>query len=126
MDSREYNQLDALSSSSNVEISRLSVIIKDLKERVESLESNQTDLMDKINAFEREKTGQQDQKAAAAEVMGSNPAQSISFILVNYVITKTPFFNSPRILICPLLPLYHCCIISNDSIILSTIGKYVR
>ncbi len=57
MDSREYDQLDALSSSSNVEISRLSVIIKDLKQRIESLESNQTDLMDKINAFEREKTG---------------------------------------------------------------------
>jgi FtsZ-binding cell division protein ZapB len=57
MDSREYDQLDALSSSSNMEISLLSVIIKDLKERVQSLERNQTDLMDKINAFEREKTG---------------------------------------------------------------------
>jgi FtsZ-binding cell division protein ZapB len=57
MDSREYDQLDALSSSSNMEISLLSVIIKNLKERVQSLERNQTDLMDKINAFEREKTG---------------------------------------------------------------------
>jgi FtsZ-binding cell division protein ZapB len=57
MDSREYDQLDALSSSSNMEISLLSVIIKDLKERVESLERNQTDLMDKFNAFERENTG---------------------------------------------------------------------
>jgi hypothetical protein len=57
MDSREYDQLDALSSSTNMEISLLSVIIKNLKERVESLERNQTDLMDKINAFEREKTG---------------------------------------------------------------------
>ena len=56
MDSREYDQLDALSSSSNTEISLLSVIIKDLKRRVESLERNQTDLMDKINALEREKT----------------------------------------------------------------------
>ena len=56
MDSREYDQLDALSSSSNMEISLLSVIIKNLKERVQSLERNQTDLMDKINAFEREKT----------------------------------------------------------------------
>jgi FtsZ-binding cell division protein ZapB len=56
MDSREYDQLDALSSSSNMEISLLSVIIKDLKRRVESLERNQTDLMDKINALEREKT----------------------------------------------------------------------
>ena len=57
MDSREYDQLDALSSSPNMEISQLSVIIKNLKERVESLERNQTDLMDKINALEREKTG---------------------------------------------------------------------
>jgi FtsZ-binding cell division protein ZapB len=57
MDSREYDQLDALSSSSNMEISLLSVIIKDLKERVQSVERNQTDLMDKINTFEREKTG---------------------------------------------------------------------
>ena len=55
MDTREYDQLDALSSSSNMEISLLSVIIKDLKERLESLERNQTDLMDKINALEREK-----------------------------------------------------------------------
>ena len=57
MDTREYDQLDALSSSSNMEISLLSVIIKDLKERVQSVERNQTDLMDKINTFEREKTG---------------------------------------------------------------------
>jgi FtsZ-binding cell division protein ZapB len=57
MDSREYDQLDALSSSSNTEISGLSVIIKNLKERVQSLERNQTDLTDKINALEREKTG---------------------------------------------------------------------
>ena len=57
MDSREYDQLDALSSSSNMEISLLSVIIKNLKERIQSLERNQTDLMDKINTLEREKTG---------------------------------------------------------------------
>jgi hypothetical protein len=57
MDNREYDQLDALSSSPNTEISRLSVIIKDLRKRVESLERNQTDLMDKINALERENTG---------------------------------------------------------------------
>ena len=57
MDTREYDQLDSLSSSSNMEISLLSVIIKNLKERIESLERNQTDLMDKINAFEREKIG---------------------------------------------------------------------
>jgi hypothetical protein len=57
MDNREYDQLDALSSSSSMEISQLSVIIKNLKERVESLERNQTDLMDKINVLEREETG---------------------------------------------------------------------
>ena len=57
MDSREYDQLEALSSSSNTEISGLSVIIKNLKERLQTLERNQTDLMDKINALEREKTG---------------------------------------------------------------------
>ena len=57
MDSREYDQLDSLSSSSNMEISLLSVIIKNLKERIESLERNQTDLMDKFNAFERENIG---------------------------------------------------------------------
>lgn len=98
MDSREYDQLDALSSSSNMEISRLSVIIKNLKERLESLERNQTDMMDKINAFEREKTGQQDQKAA--EVVGSNnPARSISSCY------RTGHFIEPyfRCLICPML-----------------------
>jgi hypothetical protein len=57
MDTREYDQLDALSSSSSMEISQLSVIIKNLKERLESLERNQTDLMDKINVLEREETG---------------------------------------------------------------------
>lgn len=51
MDKREYDQLDSLSSSSNPEISRLSVIIKNLKERLESLERNQTELMDKLNAM---------------------------------------------------------------------------
>jgi predicted nucleic acid-binding Zn-ribbon protein len=57
MDTREYDQLDALSSSSHMEISQLSLIIKNLKKRIESLESNQTDLMDKINTLEREKAG---------------------------------------------------------------------
>jgi hypothetical protein len=54
MDKREYDQLDSLSSSSNMEISRLSVIIRNLKERVESLERNQTELMDKLNAIEKD------------------------------------------------------------------------
>lgn len=55
MDKREYDQLDSLSSSNNEEISLLSVIISNLKERIESLERNQTELMGKINALEREK-----------------------------------------------------------------------
>jgi hypothetical protein len=54
LDNREYDQLDSLSSSSNMEISRLSVIIKNLKERVESLERNQTEIMDKLNALEKD------------------------------------------------------------------------
>ncbi len=53
IDKREYDQLDSLSSSPNTEISRLSVIVKNLKERVESLERNQTELMDKINAMKK-------------------------------------------------------------------------
>ena len=53
MDKREYDQLDSLSSSPNAEISRLSVIIKNLKERVESLERNQTELMDMLNAIKK-------------------------------------------------------------------------
>ena len=53
MDSREYDQLDSLSSSPNAEISRLSIIIKNLRERVESLERNQTELMDKLNSLEK-------------------------------------------------------------------------
>jgi predicted nucleic acid-binding Zn-ribbon protein len=53
MDKREYDQLDSLSSSSNAEISQLSVIVKNLTERLESLERNQTELMDKLNALEK-------------------------------------------------------------------------
>lgn len=53
MDKREYDQLDSLGSSPNAEISRLSIIIKNLRERVESLERNQTELMDKLNSLEK-------------------------------------------------------------------------
>lgn len=55
MDDREYDQLDSLTSSSNTEISRLSVIVKNLKERIESLERNQTDIMGKLNDLRKEK-----------------------------------------------------------------------
>ena len=53
VDDREYNQLDALTSSGNTEVSRLSLIVKELKERLESLERNQTELMDKLNDLQR-------------------------------------------------------------------------
>lgn len=55
MDEREYDQLDALSSSPNPEISRLSLEVKNLKKRVESLEKNQTDLLDRMNELQKEK-----------------------------------------------------------------------
>ena len=58
MDDREYNQLDSLASSNNTEISRLSIIVKNLKERLESLERNQTELMDKLNDLKKEKDTQ--------------------------------------------------------------------
>lgn len=54
MDDREYDQLDSLTSSTNVEISRLSLIVKNLRMRMESLERNQTELMDAINELRRE------------------------------------------------------------------------
>lgn len=57
MDEREYDQLDALTSSNNMEISRLSLIVKNLKLRLESLEKNQTELMDKINELEKDASG---------------------------------------------------------------------
>jgi len=53
IDDREYSQLDSLASSNNTEISRLSIIIRNLKDRLESLEKNQTELMDKIKDIER-------------------------------------------------------------------------
>jgi hypothetical protein len=60
MDEREYDQLDALTSSSVMEISRLSLIVKNLRQRVESLEKNQTELMDKINELEKRKEDDDD------------------------------------------------------------------
>jgi len=60
IDNREYNQLESLTSSSNTEISRLSLIVKNLKERLESLERNQTDLMGKLNDFQKERDVEDD------------------------------------------------------------------
>jgi predicted nucleic acid-binding Zn-ribbon protein len=53
IDKREYDELDSLSSSANTEISRLSVIAKNLLDRLESLERNQTEMMDKLNDLEK-------------------------------------------------------------------------
>jgi len=55
MDDREYGQLDSLTSSPNTEINRLSLIVKNLRQRLESLEKNQTDSMDRINELQKEK-----------------------------------------------------------------------
>ena len=60
IDDREYSQLDALASSNNTEISRLSLIIRNMKDRLESLEKNQTELMDKINDLERTNDSEDD------------------------------------------------------------------
>jgi hypothetical protein len=60
MDKREYDQLSALASSSNEEIRRLSLIVKNLKERLESVEKNQTDLMDKLNELQKENDAEDD------------------------------------------------------------------
>ncbi len=51
---RRYDQLSWLASSSNTEISRLSIIVKDLKERLESIEKDQHDLLDKVNSIDAE------------------------------------------------------------------------
>jgi hypothetical protein len=60
VDDREYDQLDALTSSNNTEISRLSLIIKNLKDRLESLERNQTELMDKLNDLQKDSDTEDD------------------------------------------------------------------
>lgn len=53
MGNTEYDQLDSLILSNNIEVSRLSAIVKNLRERLESIEKSQTDLMDKIYALEK-------------------------------------------------------------------------
>jgi hypothetical protein len=49
----DYSQIDYLVSSRNPEISRLGIIVKDLKERVELLEKGQTELLDKLNSMQK-------------------------------------------------------------------------
>ncbi|WP_415281094.1 hypothetical protein [Candidatus Nitrososphaera sp. FF02] len=60
MDDREYDQLDSLTSSNNMEISRLSLLVKNLRQRLESLEKNQTELMDAMNKLRKKKIVDED------------------------------------------------------------------
>jgi hypothetical protein len=53
VDDRKYDQLDALTSSNNTETSRRSLIVKNLKDHMESLERNQTKLMEKLNDVQK-------------------------------------------------------------------------
>lgn len=53
MDKVDYSQIDYLASSLNPEIARLSVIVKNLKERIQSLEEEQTQLVDKLNSMQK-------------------------------------------------------------------------
>ena len=52
MRKRKYSQLDSLTSSRSAEISRLSIIVKTLEERMESIEESHNDLLYKINALD--------------------------------------------------------------------------
>jgi hypothetical protein len=49
---RKYSQLDSLTASRNAEISRLSIIVKSLEERLESIEESHNDLLHKVNALD--------------------------------------------------------------------------
>jgi hypothetical protein len=53
MDRVDYSQVDYLASSPNPEIGRLSMMVKDLRERVQSLEEGQTQLLDKLNSMQK-------------------------------------------------------------------------
>jgi hypothetical protein len=52
MRKRKYSQLDSLTSSRDAEISRLSIIVKSLEERLESIEESHNDLLHKINSLD--------------------------------------------------------------------------
>jgi chromosome segregation ATPase len=54
MRKRKYSQLDSLTSSRNVEISRLSIIVRSLEERMESIEESHNDLLHKVNSLNKE------------------------------------------------------------------------
>lgn len=50
-----YDRLESLSSSSDTEIRHLSQIVQNMKERLESLERTQTELLDQVNSLKKEK-----------------------------------------------------------------------
>ena len=52
MRKRKYSQLDSLTSSRNAEISRLSIIVKSLEERLESIEESHNDLLHKVKTLD--------------------------------------------------------------------------
>lgn len=53
MDKVDYSQIDYLASSPNPEIARLSIIVKNLRERIQSLEEEQTKLADKLHSMQK-------------------------------------------------------------------------
>ncbi len=53
MDRVDYSQIDYLASGPYPEIGRLSIMVKDLRERVQSLEEGHTQLLDKLNSMQR-------------------------------------------------------------------------
>jgi uncharacterized protein HemX len=76
MDNREYNQPESLTSSSNTEISRLTLIVKNLKEHLESLERNQTDLMSKLNDLQKEMDAEDDGDNTDWQIFNPNLSKS--------------------------------------------------
>jgi hypothetical protein len=53
MDKVDYSQIDYLASSPNPEIARMSIMVKDLQERIQSLEEGHTQLLDKLNSMQK-------------------------------------------------------------------------
>ncbi len=57
MDKVDYSQIDYLASSPNPEIAKMSIMVKDLQERIQSLEEGQTQLLDKLNSLQKKSKG---------------------------------------------------------------------
>ena len=65
VDRVDYRQLEYLTSSPNPEIARISMMIKHLRDRVQSSEKGQTELSDKINLLLNESQSRGTRDAAA-------------------------------------------------------------